>query len=69
MKTLEDHNRDIHVIRNMTKDGEHLTGVACSKCGTELHLSNPGRVNMSSPPSRWVFCPNKECIVDMELLY
>lgn len=57
MKTLVQHNRDMRELREMMQRSANASGVACDRCGTEMVFRNPGMLNMSNPPSRWVDCP------------
>ena len=47
--------------RKYVERTKHLAGVFCDICETELHYAEPDMVNLSYPPSKWVFCPNRFC--------
>ncbi len=59
MKTLDEYNKHQHELRRKFYENQHLAGVLCPECKTELHYKGIG-INCSNPPSRWVICPNCE---------
>ena len=60
MKTLSEHNHDLQDVRARRERIKHLAGVLCDQCRVELHLTQPGLVNLSHPPTVNVRCP--ECL-------
>lgn len=57
MKTLDEYNEErvTHYRRGMIDD-RIMAGVACSKCGTEMHFSDESTLLLSDPPKKRVEC-------------
>jgi hypothetical protein len=53
LKSLEEHNNSkLNIVYGVK------TGLACPKCGNELHYTNPSMMLTSYPPKREVRCSN-----------
>ena len=61
MKTQTEHDRDATAIYVRATAPKPETGVACDKCGTELHYTDQ-LLRMSSPPKRQVWCSGCEAV-------
>lgn len=57
METLDEYNRRMGQRQAYIQATAHLARVACPKCKTEMHVTNPGMVLCSMPPQRDVHCP------------
>ena len=57
MKTLDEYNEEMRKKRSEFDKIKHLSGVACNKCGTEMHYPEPGAQHLSNPPCMSVKCP------------
>lgn len=60
--TLDEYNKRMEHYRRQREKTRHLAGVLCPECkekgkDVEMHLENPGRINMSYPSTQWVKCP------------
>lgn len=58
LKSLEEHNNS--KLCEAYGGNSFKTGIACPKCGSELHYTNPGMMLSSYPPKQAVNC--KKCL-------
>ncbi len=58
MKTLDEHNEAKREAYRQAYLQQALTGVACPKCGEEMHYTNPDHTMATIPPMKGVMCPN-----------
>lgn len=57
MKTLEEHNEERYTVYRRGMIGDRvMAGVACSRCGTEMHFSEVSALLLSEPPKMKVEC-------------
>lgn len=57
METLDEYNERRRRELQEIAQRQHLAGVSCDRCGSEMHVTNPGVLLMSHPPQRQVHCP------------
>ena len=59
METLDEYNkrqRAAHAEMESAKTRQQMNGIACPKCGAEMHDSDPFSVLASYPPQKDVAC-------------
>ena len=57
MKTLEEHNAEVHGLYVHLHDKNSPAGVKCESCNVEMLHVDINTVYTSNPPQQKVYCP------------
>lgn len=57
MKTLDEHNKERHLIHSIFNDKKQNAGVKCDDCDVEMYYDNPHVALASWPMQQSVVCP------------